>query len=419
LGWENEPMIDKKNFCFLPFVSGLVSLKGDLKVCCKIDQTKTEYKNFKPKNIRKDDIFDWWKDDYHQYLRNEFLKGNKPKECSKCWEIEAEGFSSLRQRKNKTYKIEWVIKNLKYLNKLQEEASDLPIDWEIRFTNLCNLKCQMCSGNASSKLLYENKKIFNLLNTKLRPDEEEEKNLNQLDYDFNEYSLQQLGKIVEHPLKIIHLRGGEPFMIPKIKKYLARLVERNIAKDILIQLTTNGTIYDSEIVEILKEFKKVQLMWSAESTEKQNDYLRYPSNWNTIKNNILNYSQIKNTSIYVSSVLTNYSVLYIDQIIKFAQEHNFNQHVEIAKKPTYLYFTNLPKELLQEAHIKIKNIDQTKNLPDNFNSILSSLGNKINNYNEDFELWNYFKTIAIARDNFRAVNMKEYMPELAKFVYEI
>jgi MoaA/NifB/PqqE/SkfB family radical SAM enzyme len=419
LGWENEPMIDKKNFCFLPFVSGLVSLKGDLKVCCKIDQTKTEYKNFKPKNIRKDDIFDWWKDDYHQYLRNEFLKGNKPKECSKCWEIEAEGFSSLRQRKNKEYKIDWVIKNLKYLNKLQEQASDLPIDWEIRFTNLCNLKCQMCSGNASSKLLYENKKIFNLLNTKLRPDEEEEKNLNQLDYDFNEYSLQQLEKIVEHPLKIIHLRGGEPFMIPKIKKYLARLVERNIAKDILIQLTTNGTIYDSEIVEILKEFKKVQLMWSAESTEKQNDYLRYPSNWNTIKNNILNYSQIKNTSIYVSSVLTNYSVLYIDQIIKFAQEHNFNQHVEIAQKPTYLYFTNLPKELLQEAHIKIKNIDQTKNLPDNFNSILSSLGNKINNYNEDFELWNYFKTIAIARDNFRAVNMKEYMPELAKFVYEI
>ena len=277
----------------------------------------------------------------------------------------------------------------------------------------------MCTGNSSSKLLYENKEIFNLLNTKLRPDEEAEKNLNQLDYDFNEYSLQQLEKIVEHPLKIIQFRGGEPFMIPKIKKYLARLVERNIAKDISIHLTTNGTIYNSEIVEILKEFKKIRLMWSAESTEKQNDYLRYPSNWNTIKNNILNYSQIKNTSIYVSSVLTNYSVLYIDQIIKFAQEHNFNQHVEIAKKPTYLYFTNLPKELLQEAHIKIKNIDQTKNLPDNFNSILSSLGNKINNYNEDFELWNYFKTIAIARDNFRAVNMKEYMPELAKFVYEI
>ena len=412
-------MIDKKNFCFLPFVSGVVDTKGDLKVCCRIDQTKTEYKNFKPNNIKKDNIFDWWKDDYHQYLRNEFLKGNKPKECAKCWEIEAQGFLSLRHRKNKEYKIDWVIKNLKYLNKLQEQASDLPIDWEIHLTNLCNLKCQMCTGNSSSKLLYENKEIFNLLNTKLRPDEEAEKNLNQLDYDFNEYSLQQLEKIVEHPLKIIQFRGGEPFMIPKIKKYLARLVERNIAKDISIHLTTNGTIYDSEIVEILKEFKKIRLMWSAESTEKQNDYLRYPSNWNTIKNNILNYSQIKNTSIYVSSVLTNYSVLYIDQIIKFAQEHNFNQHVEIAKKPTYLYFTNLPKELLQEAHIKIKNIDQTKNLPDNFNSILSSLGNKINNYNEDFELWNYFKTIAIARDNFRAVNMKEYMPELAKFVYEI
>lgn len=412
-------MIDKKNFCFFPFVGGFADTKGDLKVCCQIIPTKTEYKNFKQKNIKKDNIFDWWKDDYHQYLRGEFLKGNKPKECSGCWKTEAQGFSSLRQRRNKEYRIEWVEKNLKYLNKLQEQASDLPIDWEIQLTNLCNLKCQMCSGDSSSKLLHENKKILSSLNIKLLPHEETEKNLNQIDYDYNEYSLQQLEKIVEHPLKMLNLRGGEPFMIPKIKKYLAKLVEGDLAKNISLHLTTNGTIYDSETADILKEFKKIQLMWSAESTDKQNDYLRYPSDWNTIKNNILNFSKLKNVSMYVNSVLTNYSVLYIDQIIKFAQEHNFGQHVGITRRPTYLHFTNLPKELLQEAHNKIKNIDQTKILPDNFNSILSSLENKINNYNKDLELWNYFKTIAIARDNFRGINMKEYMPELAKFVYEL
>lgn len=412
-------MIDKKNFCFFPFVGGYVDTKGDLQVCCQINHKETEYKNFKQKNIKKDDIFDWWGDDYNQYLRKEFLQGKKPKECAGCWKTEAQGFSSLRQRRNREYKIDVVQKNPKYLEQLQDQAVKLPIDWEIQLTNLCNLKCQMCSGDASSKLLYENKKIFNALNIELLPHEEKEKNLNQNDYDFNDYALKQLEKIVEYPLKILNLRGGEPFMIPKIKDYLAKLVEKNLAKDIVLHITTNGTTYSENIAGVLNQFKKVQLMWSVESTDKQNDYLRYPSDWHVIKNNILNFNKLENVSIYVNSVLTNYSALCIDQIIKFAQDHNFGQHVGITRRPTYLHFTNLPKELLQEAYNRMKNIDKTKILPDNFDSILSSLEDNINNYKEDLKLWNYFKTIAIARDNFRGVSMKEYMPELAEFVYEI
>lgn len=408
-------MKKQDNFCVMPFISGCVNTDGQLQSCCAIQIDRTE----KIYNIKKDSIYDWWQSDYISKLKNKFERNERPIECRTCWGQEDKGLISLRQEKNK----EWLI-NLnsdldKQIKRLSSYSNSLPIDWELQLTNLCNLKCQMCTGRASSKLLIENKKIFSKADIKLEIQEQEEKNFKQEEFDINDHGAEQILEIFKNKkLKSINLRGGEPFMVPNIKKLLKTIVEQNIAEKILLQITTNGTIYDEEINFYLKKFKKVRLMWSVESTDKQNNFLRYPSDWSQIQKNILNYKKLQNLSIIVNTTITNLSCLYIDQIINFCIEHQLYHQFYVARWPIYMTWDNLPKETLELVQKKIKRVvDEHKVQPKNLKEFLMKLDNKIKNYEFDETKWNYFVNIIKMRNSFRNINMKEFMPDLARMIY--
>jgi len=78
-------------------------------------------------------------------------------------------------------------------------------------------------------------------------------------------------------LSYIHFLGGETVITPGFKKILAALVNAGIAQDIIIGFTTNLTVWSDSIVELLKQFKQVNLGMSVDALTPINDYVRYPS----------------------------------------------------------------------------------------------------------------------------------------------
>ena len=148
-------LLNSKHFCIQPFIHACIWTDGRAIPCCinqhyilgntKISPISEIYSNNNEKLIA---------------LRKEMINGpNLPSSCSRCGDMEA-GYdeNSYRHYSNKHYG--------HLLNQI-EVNSDGTIDnykiatWDVRFSNLCNLKCRTCDSTNSSKIGEEERKASN------------------------------------------------------------------------------------------------------------------------------------------------------------------------------------------------------------------------------------------------------------------
>jgi|TARA_R110000824_G_scaffold77502_1_gene195973 MoaA/NifB/PqqE/SkfB family radical SAM enzyme len=397
---------NKSNFCIRPFNSALITTTGNLKICCKIDTKLTKFKNFKESNIEKDTIEQWWISDYNNYVRQSFLENKKIKECARCWNQEKQGLASHRIKANHDHKAIFQNRYERNLKLIGKDALPYPEDVEIQITNLCNLKCQMCSGKYSSRLLVENNALGY-------------EKLNQKDYDLNDENYEKIKNLVKHDIKLLNLIGGEPLFNKKIINLLSTLVLNNKASEMSLHITTNGTICNSKILYLLKHFKNVRLMLSIEGTGKHNEYMRYPSSWAEIKKNIKEFKTLNNIYLCINTVVQNLNILYINELIEYAHQNNIYINLYLIENPDYLDAFNLPKKILQGAYDKLKSISDDKLIhTKNVEEIISLLKERLNNHVVDEKKYTQFTEMIKSRDRYRNVHIKNYMPELAREVYK-
>lgn len=397
---------NKSNFCIRPFNSSLIQTNSDIKICCQIKPELTEFKNNSNYNIKNNTIEEWWNSDYIKYVRKNILENKRLKECSNCWKKEDADLISHRNESNFEYKSIFQNKFEQHLKLLKKDNLPFPEDIELQITNLCNLKCQMCGGKESSKLLVEN----NALGFE---------NLKQKDYELNESEYLKIENIIKHDLSLLNLRGGEPLFNKTVINLLSQLVKNKKSKDILLHITTNGTICNDKIINLLKDFKKVRLMISIEGVEKCNEYIRFPSKWNEIKNNINEFKKLDNVYIYVNTVVQNLNILYLDELISYCYENNLFINLCKLETPIYLDMLNLPKKLLDKAYQKLLKIEEKKLIhTTNFKEILVLLEKKLKNYSLDENIYQQFVDMIKKRDNYRKVHIKDYITELSMEIYK-
>jgi len=395
----------KKNstFCIRPFVSAVVNETGDIKPCCVIKKKHSTYQGEKYFNLKTSNVKEYWKSDYLKELQQALLNDQKPSECSVCWHNESNSAVSHRTIGNKEYKFLAKSNYEKYLKILNLYELDEPIEYEIAITNLCNLKCAMCSGVHSAKLLIENKAIGI------------EKQLDQKDFDWSDKTKKEfVESINSKTVKKLILLGGESLIVPDIIQILKNISETSYADEVEVNIITNGTIFNKKIETILQKIKKLKIIFSIESTSLCNNYLRYPSDWNQISKNVKSFQKLKDAYFYISCVVQNLNILYIDQIIKFAHDHNMHIRLMRLQEPNYLDLENLPQHLLKLAYEKLDRVPQEQRVHcTNFDGILNIL-KEAQNKKLNPDKFKEFKKMIILRDNFRKISINEYMPELAK-----
>ena len=403
-----EKSKNKSNFCIKPFNSTLIKTNGELRVCCEIDSRLSKFADYKDSdgkikyNIKKDKIEQWWDSKYIKYVRKSILENKKLDECAICWKKEEHGLESLRTETNYQYKAIFKNKYERNLKLINKDNLSYPEDMEIQITNLCNLKCAMCTGASSSRLLIENNALGY-------------ENLNQKDYDLNDRDYEKIRDLAKHDITLLNLRGGEPLMNKRVINLLLDLISSNKAKQMSLHITTNGTMCNKEILNTLKQFKHVRLMLSIEGTGRHNEYIRYPSSWNIINENINQFKELTNTYIYINTVVQNLNVMYIDQLIEYSHKNNFHIHLSRIYEPDYLDMLNLPKQTLQQALDKLKLITDDKLVhTNNVKEIISLIKARLDNYVKDENKYTQFIDMVKKRDHYRKVNLRDYMPELAK-----
>ena len=309
--------LPNKTFCILPWVSVETSPIGTLRPCCLAEDEIVDTDNRKF-HVKQDTINSARTSEYMNNLRQEFLDGNKPETCKKCWAVEDSGGKSKRE-----YTLDRLEHMVNDATWTQDAKPLMFIDFKLG--NICNLKCRICGSWSSSS--YATEELGRYL---------KERQKSSFPYKMieqgrwpreSESFWQEMSANVDN-IRYLEFTGGEPFMIQEHFDFLQTLVDKGVAKDIEIHYNTNGTQYPEKNLAVWREFKLVEIAFSIDDVRKRFEYQRKNAEWQEVNENIQKFKQLKqefgNITLQCCSTVNVFNVMYLEELSWWIDQQEFD-----------------------------------------------------------------------------------------------
>jgi len=256
----------KHALCVLPWLHLHVGVDGNAFPCCVA-------LNGKPLgSLRHSSAVDLFNAKPLRQLRRDMMAGVRNSYCQHCYTIEDANGTSLREVFNKYF--------AQHADEVERTSPDGSVDPEkivyldVRFSNLCNLRCRSC-GSAASTAWYQDDphtapKDFRIVRPTASPE--------RLWAEIEPF----LGRAEK-----LHFAGGEPMMMDETYQTLERLLEIG-RTDVALTYNTNASTWthrDWDVLELWKSFKNVTVMASVDGSGARGEYIRKGMNWRKIIEN--------------------------------------------------------------------------------------------------------------------------------------
>lgn len=194
------------------------------------------------------------------------------------------------------------------------QASDNITYLEYNGSNICNLACVMCGPSFSSTWVEFEKKHKIKTNNHIPL---LDKKIHGPDIKFSENFFKTLNLSA---LSILTLKGGEPFLNKENILLLDHLKTLDVLKNIAISITTNATVLNDQILDLLKLAKSVSVTISKDGPNDINRWIR----WNdsnpelssdlNIKSNIKKILTLPNIKILKNTCSVQvYNIFHLDE----------------------------------------------------------------------------------------------------------
>ncbi len=323
----------KDNFCILPWIHMHIWPNGSVYPCCMSD-TDQGLGNINDMPI--DEVIN---SEEFKTLRKQFMNGEKPDMCTRCFELEDTADTwTLRKSSLETFK--------HYLPLAEDTHEDGTIDdfkmryMDIRFSNLCNMKCRTCGPELSSKWYDDQIKLF--------PGYERPKfiDVNSAD-DF-------MGKLRPHldTIEEVYFAGGEVLITPQHYEVLDYWLKNN-RRDVRLRYTTNFSNLrhkQKSMFDYWKLFDDVRVAASLDTFGARAEYSRSGTDWNVIVQNRREMIEACPTTYFeLTPTISIFSVYNLFEFHKTWVEEGLldinNIRINILTHPRYFSITILPKEL--------------------------------------------------------------------------
>lgn len=340
--------MNNKSFCSLAFNHVSVRPDGVARLCCNTRDSIND-DNGMPYNLGHHNIEDILNSNYYKNVRQRMLEGMAVKDCASC--IYQEQYTD--QSPRILYNRDMPAKNIK----INIDFDDV-VYLDLRFGNLCNLKCMSCGPHSSSQIDKEVKQLAdtnkNILNFH-----------DPLDFDINAWYQTEIFqnnlKKIQNNLTTIYLTGGEPTIVEENFNFMKTLVENNTSKNLSLKFSTNLTNINSEFAGLIKNFKNVIMLCSIDGVGSMQEYLRYPSNWKTIDTNLRKLLDLSNVKLTITPVVQNINLEYITDLFEYVESINRQKNKLLVKiypqilfGPKHLNLHALPTEYRKYCWGKIE-----------------------------------------------------------------
>ena len=308
-------MYDKQ--CKIPFTGLSISPRGVVRACCnQMDANMIKWANIKDL----DDNVPWPTNSIQ--LLQEKMKAENPvpssPECNRCWKQEELGLTSYRNHYDKIFFDQIDTSFEPYVDSPKLKYLD------IQFGFLCNLSCAMCAPSLSSGLQATRMKMISITDVSAQKDfyKSSLNIFNNRDWTTDEQSFNKLKELSED-ITSLKISGGEPFFNPRFKDFLKFLVNKSNPISFL-HITTNGTIFDKDILELLKVVPNLEFRFSLESMEEEDEFIRWPTNWEDKTKNINQYLSQLNSNNYANICLQSLNLFSFDRTVNFIKNLPYN-----------------------------------------------------------------------------------------------
>jgi organic radical activating enzyme len=404
----------------LPWVHIAVNPNGDVKPCC-ISSATVNKQDGTPYNLGTDKLIQIINSDGYKKIRSDMLAGTLVDGCNACYKQEQHGISYRMDYNN-----HW-IKNPS-ANKKVIAGTHIPETveyFDLRFGNLCNLKCKSCTTTNSSQFQKEvfeiqetNPTIYNYIRMKRHDDINDWYNTD----IFMENIKSQLDNILE-----IYITGGEPTIIDKNYEMLNYFIEQGKSKNISLKLNTNMTNMQDTFLNMISQFKQVMFFASIDGFGLMQEYIRYPSKWEQIDKNLskLVEKTKDNIIIKIAPVIQSTNLGLITELFEYLENFNrVHNKTVVAIYPIILY--EPPQLNLLYLPINYKKIcwdrieqwleKSCKFQPSEFYTKMDAIKNKCLIDIDGEEQMNRFMEFNNIFDIHRGVSLRDVNPELYKIV---
>lgn len=383
------------NFCLQPWIGIHAWPDGSVFPCCMYD-SKTPLGN-----LNKEKITDLVNNEYYQILRKELIEDRKPIGCRRCYQLESTGVQTLRQSTNDSYR--YLIKNI--IEEKKITMSDVKYV-DIRFSNICNMKCRTCGPELSSKWGAEMPIL------KHQPDPGVIQIPKDQFWDFYERALETSEEIV--------FAGGEALMQEEHYAALSKLIELGKFNVKILYTTNLSTLKykQLDLFDLWSKFNNIEIYASLDAMEERAEYLRKGTEWNKIVENRIKIMQLKKIKFSITPTISLFNVWHFPDFHKSWVEKGLLEidavRLNILTWPPR-YQANVLKNKMPiidkwKSHIKwIEQFTKDTTLINQFNSVINFL--ESDHENQEF-LIKDFHIVTDKIDEIRNEQLLETFPEL-------
>jgi sulfatase maturation enzyme AslB (radical SAM superfamily) len=308
---------------------------GQTYPCCMADM------RYPIGNTREHSLETIWNQDSMREIRQSMLTGSEVQACNKCYEQETAGFFSGRKSANKHHG--------HHIDRVDETQADGTLNkfemtyWDIRFSNLCNLKCRSCGHIFSSQWYQDQAKLagpeWKARNTVLNYAGRTETDM-----------WEQLKPHLDY-VEQIYFAGGEPLLMEEHYQILDELVKQKRFNVRLIYNTnfTHTDLKGKSVFEYWQKFDSVAVGASLDDSGARGEYIRKGTNWSTVVENRREMMRVcPKVDFYISPTLSimnawhlpDFHRDWVEQGLIRAQDLNVN----ILQDPTYYRIDIAPAE---------------------------------------------------------------------------
>jgi len=387
----------KETYCSLAWNHHFVGPGGKCKPCCRFKRGNVPLNH----NLEHNDLETLFNDNFMNEVRRKMLSDERVPGCEKCYEEEDSNKSaSLREIHNRMNVITDSINLDKPLITFMESA----------FSNICDIQCVMCDPFFSTSWSKQN----------LTGIEDLVKPSPLLSIDINSI------KSVIPNLIYLKFTGGEPLLI---NDYYTILEERmkypGIEKCFLNYSTNLMRFPKQKLLDIWKKVNFVEIATSFDGVGKTIEYVRYPSKWETVEENLIKFFQLSNVMdvrVGMRSTMLPYNILNILDMYDWWIKHNNKYYIKQFDNSSWVN----PTHVAQPKHLTLKVLPKKckdliterlygKGYNDKVKQSIIHLCNYMNS-EDHTHLLDDFKRFTTVMDN-RGITFQEIEPEICNEIF--
>lgn len=342
---QRHRLIDSEHFCMMPWTHIHGWPDGKAFPCC-LGEDKHPIGDLKQHTMQ-----EIWNQDAMREMRRNMLADQPCKQCTRCREQESAGFASMRNSSNKHFG-----HHIGDVDLTRPDGTHPEMHiryWDVRFSNICNLKCRSCGSIFSSRWHDDDVKL-NGRAWRAR--------VQFAGRDQDDIWTQMEPHIPR--MEQIYFAGGEPLIMEEHTRILERLIETgNTGLKLIYNTNLTELKYKRKsVLELWKHFKNVCVAASLDDSHARASVIRSGTDWAVVEQNIRDLKrECPHIDFMISPTLSVMNIWNFVPFHRYMIEQGFIKpgdfNLNILQSPTEYRIDILPQPIKQrfadefQAHI--------------------------------------------------------------------